>query len=724
MDPAGRSPSGAAPAADAAAFLEGRPIAARAPTLGYVLTLAIKRRRALFGAIVAALVAMVVATLAYVSRERELRARAEEARRQAEQASDEARRARDEVERRETELLEQHGRRELLGGQPARAAVLLSEAYRRAPTNTALAMLVTEALERGVAPFVALAGHTGAVTSVRFSPGGARAVTASEDGTVRVWDSYTGRLLHRLDPDSPVLVVRWWGPRHLMGLDARQRLWVAALEPRPRLLGPLDRATWERAVREAVDLEPPLPWRARSGRRPLASDGRLAVAGDGRRVRIEEGGALRVELAGHGDDVIAADLGPSGRLLTAAADGSVGSWQLARSSARLLGPVGHGITAAFSPDGRLVAAESLSRAEDGAEVERARGCMAGEGVWGGRFVRARFAADGSRFIAFHYRATVCSAAGALLAHDLGRSEVHAVALGPDGKLAVTGEQDHAANIWDAGTGRHLAELSPQAGPVVDVAVSPSGRVVATASGAEVGLWTAAGKHVATLSGHEGLVQAIAFSPDGRMLASVSGDRTARLWSVAEPERPPRVLRDHGDALVAASFSGDGKRLVVCGYDHRATVWGVPTGELHARLEGPEGHAGPVLGCLLARAGERAFTSSTDGTVKIWDVEGGRILTTLPSQGGPVISMDLSADGRRLVTANPAEDDCSTAPGAGRPRLWDVGPDAGHLGAPQEAQPTPDEVARRVSELVPWRLRGGRLVPAEVLPAGGDARVER
>ena len=43
-----------------------------------------------------------------------------------------------------------------------------------------------------------LAGHTGAVNSVAFSPDGARLSTASEDKSARLWNAATGELLHRL----------------------------------------------------------------------------------------------------------------------------------------------------------------------------------------------------------------------------------------------------------------------------------------------------------------------------------------------------------------------------------------------------------------------------------------------------------------------------------------------------------------------------------------------
>ena len=49
-----------------------------------------------------------------------------------------------------------------------------------------------------------LAGHTQRVTACAFFPGGGRALTASLDGTVRVWDTASGSALLLIDQRSPV----------------------------------------------------------------------------------------------------------------------------------------------------------------------------------------------------------------------------------------------------------------------------------------------------------------------------------------------------------------------------------------------------------------------------------------------------------------------------------------------------------------------------------------
>ena len=49
-----------------------------------------------------------------------------------------------------------------------------------------------------------LEGHTGGVSAVAVTPDGSRAVSASYDSTLKVWDLETGEILSTFSGDSPI----------------------------------------------------------------------------------------------------------------------------------------------------------------------------------------------------------------------------------------------------------------------------------------------------------------------------------------------------------------------------------------------------------------------------------------------------------------------------------------------------------------------------------------
>ena len=122
---------------------------------------------------------------------------------------------------------------------------------------------------------------------------------------------------------------------------------------------------------------------------------------------------------------------------------------------------------------------------------------------------------------------------------------------PDGTLAVQfnptpiGQDSGKLFVQDAETNEPLRAIRVEPPQVNDVAFSPCGTLLATASGmtdhpwpaspaGKVQIWDArSGELLLSLDKHWGAVSAVGFLPGGRRLASASYDGTVKLWTIKE-----------------------------------------------------------------------------------------------------------------------------------------------------------------------------------------------
>jgi WD40 repeat protein len=241
-----------------------------------------------------------------------------------------------------------------------------------------------------------------------------------------------------------------------------------------------------------------------------------------------------------------------------------------------------------------------------------------------------------------------------------------IAFSPDGSLLVIGSSG-VAEIIDAADGRVLRLLQGHAGLVTDVAFSPDGMLIATASSDGIArTWDAAtGMPRTTFTGHSGPVTAIAFSPDGTLIATASGDGTARTWDAATGA-PRTTLIGHTGTLNDLAFSPDGTLIATASDDRTGRTWDAATGAARTTLTGHRGPVTAVAFCLVnAGDGTLLATASSDGTARTWDAATGAPRTTLTGHRGPVTAVVFSpvnaGDGTLLATA-----------GDGTVRTWDAG----------------------------------------------------
>lgn len=221
--------------------------------------------------------------------------------------------------------------------------------------------------------------------------------------------------------------------------------------------------------------------------------------------------------------------------------------------------------------------------------------------------------------------------------------VRALAISPDGQIALTGSFDSTAIRWSLARNAAEQVLRFHADAVNAVVLLRDGRAATAGADGRIAIWTAGkAEPDAVLEGHEAPVAALAVSPDGATLASASWDRTVRLWPLAGG--PARALEGHSQNVNGVAFSPDGRTLVSVSYDLSVRIW---------PLSGPSSATvvaipSPLNAVAIGGDGEIA-AGGADGRIYFLTGNGARSgeVTAGPR---PVISMAISPDGALVAAA--------------------------------------------------------------------------
>jgi mono/diheme cytochrome c family protein len=190
-------------------------------------------------------------------------------------------------------------------------------------------------------------------------------------------------------------------------------------------------------------------------------------------------------------------------------------------------------------------------------------------------------------------------------------------------------------------------------PVTALAFAPDGTAIAASGYHEITFWkTGDGALDRRLGGLAERTYDIAYSPDGKWLATASGDPgiygTARLW-IAEPGgggKPVRDLVETQDVVFAVAFSPDSKKIATAGADRTIRVFAVDTGKMLAQIED---HADWIFGIAFSPDGKRLASASRDKTSKVFDLDKKESLVTFPAHAQPVYTVSFQPDGKGIAT---------------------------------------------------------------------------
>jgi len=459
--------------------------------------------------------------------------------------------------------------------------------------------------------------HEQPVQKAEFSPKGNYILTDSgsswEDRTIRIWDR-TGKLLAAFRREDKVDGVDFGADENQIlswgGDTARLRNTGTAIAAQPQQAATLQ--TFDQQVAEQNAQLILLEHEGAVDSAEFSPDGNyiLTTTLGGREPRLwDRKGKLLVVFRGHEQSVQSAQFSPDGNyILTTSLDDTARLWDKQGNSLAIFSSTNH---AQFSPDSNYILMSGNSRLMD------RKGNLVAQFRGGG----ARFSPDGNFVITVAGKtAYLWDKAGKLITEFPGhKNGAHNATFSPDGRHIFIADLFQGARLWDR-TGKPLAEFRHE-GEVTHVEFSPDGRYLLILSYHPLDnpggiltptaeLWVREG--IPSTPVKLGRITSAKFSPDGQYILTTTLDNAARLL-----DKQGKVLINfqHDQRVESARFSLDGSRVITTSSDKTARLWD-REGKLLAVFRG---HTSEITSAVFSGDGRQVITVSRDNTARLWNI---------------------------------------------------------------------------------------------------------
>lgn len=354
--------------------------------------------------------------------------------------------------------------------------------------------------------------HNYRVKAVDLSPDGKIVASGGADFIVRLWDSVTGKELHKL-------------------IGHKMAIHSLAFSPDGRLLAS---SSGDKKV---------IIWNVHSGE-------------------------LVASFLGHHGQVYCLSFSPNGDILASgSADNSIRLWDVhaRKELSTLHGHNGYVAGLCFSLDGNLLASiggDNYIRIWD----PKSRTAVSNIPLRQGPPGPISFSPSGRNIAYGHSDNTIrlfditgnkeCLS---IVTNGIG---TRSLAYSRDDKIIASGGEDGIIRTWDPRSGQEIRKYIGHLGPITSLTISNDSKILV--SGSEDGtlrLWNIhSAEERITFISHQGAVTALQYSPDGRMLASGASDRNVIIWDTTT-FKPIIKYGGHRSVISSITFSPDGHTLL-------------------------------------------------------------------------------------------------------------------------------------------------------------------
>lgn len=219
-----------------------------------------------------------------------------------------------------------------------------------------------------------------------------------------------------------------------------------------------------------------------------------------------------------------------------------------------------------------------------------------------------------------------------------RGPIFSIKWNKKGDYLLTGSCDNTAIVWDVKADDWEQQFEFHSGPTLDVDWRNHNSFATSSTDHMIYVCKIGENHpVKTFSGHQGEVNCVKWDPTGLLLASCSDDITAKIWSMKH-DKHIHDLREHAKEIYTIRWSPTGPGtinpnhqlvLASASFDSTVKLWDVELGRM---LRSLNGHRDPVYALAFSPNGEYLASGSLDKSMHVWSLKESKIVKTYDGNG--------------------------------------------------------------------------------------------
>ena len=240
-----------------------------------------------------------------------------------------------------------------------------------------------------------------------------------------------------------------------------------------------------------------------------------------------------------------------------------------------------------------------------------------------------------------------------------------VAFGSDSRKLIS--VDLGTKIWDAHNGKLLRVLEKYGvwsnkGGSMSLSIAKDSNIFITGGlMGEFKMWDLHNEKLLSELGDYGVhgrLNIVALSPKGDAAASVNWGANIKLWDI-NSGRLLHIIDANVNSIMSAVFSPNSEELATIGIDGEVKVWNVQTGKLsqslkeraYARSNSDTQRHKRTMALAYSPDGSILASGGYDGTIRLWDLQQGKLLVSFRGHRNTVASIAFTPDGRNLISGS-------------------------------------------------------------------------